>query len=94
MLGITSYTKGILRMATVFGFILSGISFLVGLLILILKMINWNSYSLGVASIGVGVFILGSMQLFFIGFLGEYVLNMNIRIMNRPLVIEERRLNF
>jgi hypothetical protein len=49
---------------------------------------------MGSAAIAVGVFFLGSMQLFFIGLLGEYILNMNIRLMNRPLVVEERRINF
>ena len=34
------------------------------------------------------------VQLVFIGFLGEYVMNINLRIMKRPLVIEEKRLNF
>ena len=42
----------------------------------------------------IGVFLLGSIQLFFIGFLGEYILNINTRIMHRPLVVEERRINF
>jgi hypothetical protein len=59
-----------------------------------MKIMYWNDYQMGIASIGVGVFILGSIQLFFIGLLGEYVLHINIRVMNRPLVIEERRINF
>ncbi|MEG1300030.1 MAG: glycosyltransferase family 2 protein [Erysipelotrichaceae bacterium] len=93
MLGITSYSKSIMRLATIFGFVLSGISLLVALSTLIMKLINWNAFPMGVAAIGVGVFVLGSVQLFFIGFLGEYILNMNIRIMHRPLVIEEKRIN-
>lgn len=55
---------------------------------------RWNAFDPGIAAIGVGVFFLGSIQLFCIGFLGEYVLNINIRVMHRPLVIEERRINF
>jgi glycosyltransferase involved in cell wall biosynthesis len=94
MLGITSYSKIIMRLSTLLGFILSVISFIVGTAILIIKIIHWNDYQMGIAAIGVGVFILGSMQLFFIGLLGEYILNINIRVMNRPLVIEERRINF
>ena len=42
----------------------------------------------------IGVFFLGAMQLFFIGFLGEYVLSINTRVLDRPLVVEELRLNF
>jgi glycosyltransferase involved in cell wall biosynthesis len=94
MLGITSYSKSIMRLATISGFILSAISFVIAITTFIMKVINWNAFSTGIAAIGVGVFLLGSAQLFFIGFLGEYILNMNIRIMNRPLVIEERRINF
>ncbi|MDR2400601.1 MAG: hypothetical protein LBD73_02990, partial [Deferribacteraceae bacterium] len=60
----------------------------------ITKLIFWEAFPTGVAAIGVGVFFLGSVQLFFIGLLGEYILNINIRIMNRALVIEERRINF
>lgn len=94
MLGITSYSKTIMRLATIFGFILSGCSFVVAILTFIMKLTHWTSFPMGVAAIGVGVFLLGSVQLFFIGFLGEYILNMNIRIMHRPLVIEEKRINF
>lgn len=94
MLGITSYSKSIMRVATVAGFSLSGISILIALAILIRKLLFWNSFSTGIAAIGVGVFCLGSVQLFFIGLLGEYIVNMNVRILNRPLVIEEKRMNF
>ncbi|MCC0655726.1 glycosyltransferase family 2 protein [Clostridioides sp. ES-S-0123-01] len=94
MLGITSYSKSIMRLATIFGFALSGISVVIAIITLIMKLINWNAFPTGVAAISVGVFFLGSVQLFFIGFLGEYILNINTRIMNRPLVIEEKRINF
>ena len=94
MLSFTSYTKVGLRIATIFGFILSAISILIALVYLILKLIYWDRFAAGMTPILLAVLILGSMQLFFIGFLGEYVLSMNKRIMNRPLVIEEERINF
>ncbi|WFR56310.1 glycosyltransferase family 2 protein [Anaerocolumna sp. AGMB13025] len=94
MLGITSYSKSIMRLATKLGFVLSGISVIIAIVTFIMKICNWNSFPTGVAAIGVGVFLLGSVQLFFIGFLGEYILNINTRIMDRPLVIEEKRINF
>lgn len=93
MLSFTSYTKIGLRLATIFGFIFSAFSLLIALAYLVLKLINWNSFPMGTAPILLGVFIFGSIQLFFIGLLGEYILNMNIRMMNRPLVIEEKRIN-
>lgn len=94
MLSFTSYTKVGLRIATIFGFILSAISILIAIVYLVLKLIYWDRFAAGMTPILLAVLILGSMQLFFIGFLGEYVLSMNKRIMNRPLVIEEERINF
>ena len=94
MLSITSYTKIGLRIATIGGGIVAAISILVALVYLILKLCNWNDFPAGMAPVTIGMFLLGSMQLFFIGFLGEYILNINERIMNRPLVVEEERINF
>lgn len=94
MLSFTSYTKIGLRMASFMGMIVALLSALIGLVYLILKLCNWKSFPMGTAPELIGMFFLGSVQLFFIGFLGEYILNINTRVMNRPLVIEEKRLNF
>ncbi|WP_288694848.1 glycosyltransferase family 2 protein [uncultured Brachyspira sp.] len=94
MLSITSYSKIILRISTFLGFIFSMITFIIGLITFIQKIINWNSYPIGMAALMVGVFFIGSVQLFFIGLLGEYILNINLRIVKKPLVIEEERINF
>lgn len=94
MLGITSYTKIGLRLATIVGFMISFLSVFVALIYLVLKLCNWNSFQAGIAPIIIGVFLLGGMQIFFIGFLGEYILNINQRIMHRPLVVVEEKLNF
>lgn len=94
MLGITSYSKVVMRLATIIGFIMSGISFLIGCITIVVKLIHWDHFQMGIAAISVGIFFLGSIILFFIGFQGEYILNINTRVMHRPLVIEEKRLNF
>jgi glycosyltransferase involved in cell wall biosynthesis len=94
MLGFTSYTKTFLRIATMSGFLLSGLSMIIALVYLVFKIIFWNSFPVGTAPIVIGIFFMGSIQIFFIGFLGEYILNINSRIMKRPLVIEEKRINF
>ena len=94
MLSFTSYTKIGLRLATFLGFAMAFISAVIGLVFFILKLINWDKYPMGTAPLLIGMFFLGAVQLFFIGFLGEYVLNINSRIMKRPLVVEEERLNF
>lgn len=94
MLGITSYSKMVMRLATIFGFIISGLSFAVAMYYLIMKLIYWDKFPFGTAPIIISIFFLGSIQLFFIGFLGEYILNINTRVMKRPLVVEEKRINF
>ncbi len=94
MLGITSYSKVAIRFATLLGFLIAALSFIIGLVYLALKLIFWDSFPVGMAPIAVGVFFMGSIQLIFLGLIGEYILNINIRVMNRPLVVEERRINF
>lgn len=94
MLGITSYTKIGLRLATITGFIISIFNFIVGMGYLIAKLIFWDSFPMGSAPILIGMFFLGAVQILFIGLMGEYILNINTRIMKRPLVVEEKRLNF
>ncbi len=94
MLSFTSYTKVGLRLATLLGFLFGVISFIIAIVYTVLKLRNWNSFSAGYAPMVIGVFLLGSIQLFFIGFLGEYVLNINTRVIHRPVVVEEERLNF
>lgn len=94
MLSITSYTKIGLRLAVFFGFFIGTISSLIGLVYLALKLTYWDRFPAGYASILIGMMFLGSVQLFFIGFIGEYILSINQRVMKRPLVIEEKRINF
>ena len=94
MLSITSYTKVGLRLAVFCGIIIGFFSMLIGLIYLILKLIYWDSFPAGAAPILIGMMFLGAIQLFFIGFIGEYILTINTRIMKRPLVIEEKRINF
>ncbi len=94
MLSITSYTKVGLRIATFFGISSSFLSIIIGFIYLVLKLINWYGFDAGMAPVIVGVFLLGGLQLFFIGIVGEYILNINTRVINRPLVVEEERINF
>lgn len=94
MLSFTSYTKAGLRMATFAGAAVSVISFIIGLIYLIMKLIYWDRFAAGTIPILIGMCFLGAIQLFFIGFLGEYILSINTRVMKRPLVVEEKRINF
>ena len=94
MLGFTSYTKVGLRLATFAGAICSGISLLVALIYLIMKLIWWDRFPAGMTPLLIGMLFLGSVQIFFIGVVGEYILSINQRVMKRPLVVEEERINF
>ena len=94
MLGITTYTKSFLRLATILGFVIAALSALIGIVCLILKLVFWDRYIAGMAPLTIGVFLLNAVELFFIGLLGEYVININTRVLHRPLVVEEKRLNF
>jgi glycosyltransferase involved in cell wall biosynthesis len=94
MLGLTNYTKIPLRLAAMFGFMASFISFMIGLVYLIYKLIFWFQFSLGSAPLVIGLFFLGSVQLMFLGIVGEYIGAIHTQIMRRPLVIEKERLNF
>lgn len=94
MLSITSYTKIGLRLATFLGFICSALSFIVAIVYTIMKLMRWESFSAGTAPLTIGVFLIGGIQLFFIGLIGEYILNINVRVINRPIVVEEKRINF
>lgn len=94
MLGITSSSKILLRLSTIIGFLFSVLFFIFGLIYFIYKVINWERFNAGITPLILGVFFIGSFQLFFIGLLGEYILNINTRVMKRPLVIEEKRINF
>ena len=94
MLSITSYTKLGLRLATLIGAMSGGFSFFVAIIYLILKLLYWDRFPAGMAPILIGMLFLGSIQIFFIGMMGEYILTINQRVMKRPLVVEEERINF
>lgn len=94
MLSFTSYTKVGLRFATIGGVFLGFISMIIALFYLIYKLTHWKSFQAGVAPAVIGMFFFMSLQLFFTGLLGEYVMSINTRVMKRPLVVEEERINF
>lgn len=94
MLSFTSYTKIGLRLATFFGAIVFIISFVVAIVYFVMKIIWWDRFQAGMIPMLLGMLFLGSIQILFIGIIGEYVLAINQRTMHRPLVIEEERINF
>ena len=94
MLGITNHSKVPLRIATMAGFGLSILSLLVALVYLIVKLAFWNTFSLGLAPLLIGIYFFGAVQLFFVGILGEYIGSIHTQVHRRPLVVEKERINF
>ena len=94
MRSFTSYTKVGLRMCTFFGFAVAFISVIIAIVYFLMKLLNWYEFDYGVPVILIGMFFLGAVQLIFMGFMGEYILMINRRVMKRPLVVERERINF
>ena len=94
MIGITAYSKKVTRLATFLGVAIFFLCFIAGVVLLMLKLFNIVDIALSTAALIVGLFAIGGIQLFFLGLISEYIMSINTRILHRPLVIEEERLNF
>ena len=94
MRSVTSYTKITLRICTLFGFLTAGLCVVIGIIYLIRKLVSWYIFDMGMASVVIGMFFLGAVQLIFLGIMGEYIMSINHRVMRRPIVIEAERINF
>lgn len=94
MLSFTSYTKIGMRMAVFMGLITAFISFVIGIVYLVMKLLYWDMFVAGQAPTIIILTMMCSIILVFLGILGEYILTMNQRIMRRPLVVEKERINF
>ena len=94
MLSFTSYTKTPIRVATILGAVLTGFNFLLAVIYIIAACIKTSLFNIWVIPVLISIFLVGSVLLFFIGMVGEYVLNINKRMLKRPLVTEEKRINF
>ena len=94
MLGITSHSKVPIRLATMAGFALSLLSLAISSAYLVLKLMFWDQFGFGTAPILIGLFFFSSVQLFFIGLIGEYVAATHTQVLKRPLVVERERVNF
>ncbi|MBV8515766.1 MAG: glycosyltransferase family 2 protein [Acidobacteria bacterium] len=94
MLGLTSYSKVPLRLATMLGFFMALSSFLVAMGYLVMKLLFWYRFTFGQAPLLIGIFFLASVQLLFVGLIGEYVGAIHTQVQRRPLVIEKERINF
>jgi glycosyltransferase involved in cell wall biosynthesis len=93
MLGITSHSKVPLRIAGMAGFALSILSLIIAFGYLVAKLVFWNKIQVGIAPVIIGIYFFGSVQLFFIGMLGEYIGSIHVQVHRRPVVVERERIN-
>lgn len=93
MLGLTTHSRVPLRLATFLGFVLSGFSLLCALGYTVYKLLFWQQFQLGMAPMVIGLFFFSSVQLFFIGLLGEYLGQVHTQVLKRPRVVELERIN-
>lgn len=94
MQGLTSSTKLLMRLATFAGCFVGFVCLLLSVYVFINKLLNWDHYAVGDASVAIGIFFLGAVQLFFLGILGEYILSIAGRVQHKPRVVVGRRINF
>jgi glycosyltransferase involved in cell wall biosynthesis len=91
--GVINHSKLPLRLATFSGFILAGVSLLIAIAYLVYKLLYWDTFTLGLAPLIIGVFFFSAVQLIFIGIIGEYVGAILSQVKNRPLAIIEETIN-
>lgn len=94
MLGIINHSRVPLRLATFLGFIFSGLSLFAAFVYFLAKLLYWEQFPAGIAPLLIGFFFFSSVQLLFIGIIGEYIGTVLTQVQKRPLVIERERLNF
>ena len=94
MLGIINHSITPIRIASLLGFLVGGISLIFAFIFMILKIMYWNSFPLGISPIIIGMFFMFGLILIFIGFLGEYIGSIHTYLQKRPVVVEKERINF
>lgn len=94
MLGFTTSSRTLLRAVSLVGYVIGGVSLLTAVYYFIRKLLQWDSFQLGLAPLATGLFLLGAIQIISLGIIGEYIGNIYVRQRRLPLVLEERRINF
>ena len=94
MLGIVSHSIIPIRIACLLCFLFGLTSIIFSFTFIILKLIYWNSFPLGISPIIISMFFLFGVILIFVGFLGEYMGSIHRYLQKRPVVVEKERINF
>jgi len=91
--GIFSFTKAPMRACSFAGLVIAALCVLFALVSLIIYFIDPDLAPRGTITIIVSVLFLSSLQLIFIGILGEYVTSIHSQVRGGPVVIERERIN-
>lgn len=91
---LISTSQAPLKLAVVWGFTISFLSFLMGIFYFVWKLMDWWRFDTGQAPMLIGLFFIGGVLLMFIGIIGEYIGEIFKRSRNFPLVIEQERIGF
>ena len=94
LLGIVSHSMVPIRVASMLGFLIAFLSILSAFILLIAKLLFWESFPVGYAPLGIGILVLFGVLLFFIGMVGEYVGVIHNHIQKHPIIVEKERINF
>jgi dolichol-phosphate mannosyltransferase len=94
MLGVISHSLVPIRVAGILGFVIGAASLITSLFYLVLKLVYWNKFPLGLAPLVIGIFMMFGALFIFIGLLGEYIGSIHMHLKNRPIVVEKERINF
>ncbi len=73
---------------------MSAVSLVIALGYLVAKLVWWDRFEFGLAPVLIGVYFFSSVQIFFIGVLGEYIGAIHTQVRKMPLVVERERINF
>lgn len=92
--GIVSTSIIPLRLALLIGLVSSVATISVGAFYFVYKMTNWDTFQMGMTPWIIALFLFASVQLFFLGLIGEYLIINQFKNQASPLVVEKERINF
>jgi glycosyltransferase involved in cell wall biosynthesis len=91
---IVSYSLVPIRLATILGICLSGLSFTLAIAYAAIKLFNWNFQAPGATTVVVLILFFAGIQLLFLGIIGEYVAAIHGQVRRKPFVVIREKINF
>jgi glycosyltransferase involved in cell wall biosynthesis len=92
--GFVSTSRVPARLTLLGGFILSLLGVAYAIFTAFVSIISESQTPIGIPTIIVGIFMLGGIQLLFLGLIGEYILSIHGQVRRVPPMFETKRINF